>query len=436
MGSKIGIIIGREFSERVKKKSFIITTILMPLVMVVLMALPSIIMLFGGSDTKRVAVIDDTGVIAPGLENNDEVKFIAVTVPLESALQTDSVDAILVIPSTAVENTSGITLYNNGPSSMSLESEISGQLEDIIEHKRIEATNIDNFKELMEQVKCDVSLTTFRNDTEGEAESSSSALSFGLGLALTMILYMFLLIYGQMVMTSIIEEKGNRVLEIVVSSVKPMQLMLGKIFGIALVAVVQVLIWTVLLTAMSAFVLPMLMPETMSADLAAFNAGTLTAANAATDIEAVQVVAMLADPTYILGLFGMLLLFLVGGFLFYAAIYAAVGSAVDNIQDASQLQTVTVVPIIIGIMVSMSVANDPNSMLALVCSMIPFTSPMVMMARIPFGIPGWQIGLSVALLYASFAAMVWVAAKVYRVGIFMYGKKPTVRDLINWIKQS
>ncbi len=436
MGSKIGIIIGREFSERVKKKSFIITTILMPLIMVVLMALPSIIMLFGGSDIKRVAVVDDTGVIAPGLEDNEDVKFIAVTAPLDSALRTDSVDAILVIPSTAVENTSGITLYNNGPSSMSLESEISGQLEDIIEQKRIEATNIDNFKEMMDKVKCDVSLTTFRNDTEGEAESSSSALSFGLGLALTMILYMFLLIYGQMVMTSIIEEKGNRVLELVVSSVKPMQLMLGKIFGIALVAVVQVLIWAVLLTAMSAFVLPMLMPESMSADLAAFNAGTLTAANAATDIEAVQVVAMLANPTYILGLFGMLLLFLVGGFLFYAAIYAAVGSAVDNIQDASQLQTITVVPIIIGIMVSMSVANDPNSLLALVCSMIPFTSPMVMMARIPFGIPGWQIGLSVALLYASFVAMVWVAAKVYRVGIFMYGKKPTVRDLINWIKQS
>ncbi len=436
MDSKIGIIIGREFSERVKKKSFIITTILMPLIMVVLMALPSIILLFGGSDAKRVAVVDDTGVIALGLEDNEDVKFIAVTAPLDSALRTDSVDAILVIPSTAVENTSGITLYNNGPSSMSLESEISGQLEDIIEQKRIEATNIDNFKEMMDKVKCDVSLTTFRNDTEGEAESSSSALSFGLGLALTMILYMFLLIYGQMVMTSIIEEKGNRVLELVVSSVKPMQLMLGKIFGIALVAVVQVLIWAVLLTAMSAFVLPMLMPESMSADLAAFNAGTLTAANAATDIEAVQVVAMLANPTYILGLFGMLLLFLVGGFLFYAAIYAAVGSAVDNIQDASQLQTITVVPIIIGIMVSMSVANDPNSLLALVCSMIPFTSPMVMMARIPFGIPGWQIGLSVALLYASFVAMVWVAAKVYRVGIFMYGKKPTVRDLINWIKQS
>lgn len=436
MDSKIGIIIGREFSERVKKKSFIITTILMPLIMVVLMALPSIILLFGGSDAKRVAVLDDTGVIASGLEDNEDVKFIAVTAPLDSALRTDSVDAILVIPSTAVENTSGITLYNNGPSSMSLESEISGQLEDIIEQKRIEATNIDNFKEMMDKVKCDVSLTTFRNDTEGEAESSSSALSFGLGLALTMILYMFLLIYGQMVMTSIIEEKGNRVLELVVSSVKPMQLMLGKIFGIALVAVVQVLIWAVLLTAMSAFILPMLMPESMSADLAAFNAGTLTAANAATDIEAVQVVAMLANPTYILGLFGMLLLFLVGGFLFYAAIYAAVGSAVDNIQDASQLQTITVVPIIIGIMVSMSVANDPNSLLALVCSMIPFTSPMVMMARIPFGIPGWQIVLSVALLYASFVAMVWVAAKVYRVGIFMYGKKPTVRDLINWIKQS
>lgn len=436
MSSKIGIIISREFSERVKKKSFIITTILMPIIMLAMMTLPTIIFMLGGSETKTVAVVDDTGVIAAGLKDNDDVKFRLAAVPLDSALHDESVDAILVIPSKAVENASGITLYNNGPSSMSLESEISHQLSDIIEERRIESTNIENFRELMEKVKCDVSLSTFRNDTEGEAESSSSALSFGLGLALTMILYMFLLIYGQMVMTSIIEEKGNRVLELVVSSVKPMQLMLGKIFGIAAVAVVQVVIWAVLLSAMSAFVLPFVMPESMTSDLAAFNAGTLTAANAATDIEAVQIVAMLADPLYILGLFGLLLLFLVGGFLFYAAIYAAVGSAVDNIQDASQLQTVTVVPIVIGIMVSMSVANDPNSTLALICSMIPFTSPMVMMARIPFGIPSWQIAMSVALLYASFIGMVWVAAKVYRVGIFMYGKKPTLRDLANWIRQS
>ena len=234
-------------------------------------------------------------------------------------------------------------------------------------------------------------------------------------------------------MTSIIEEKNNRVLEIVVSSVRPTQLMLGKICGIGLVAITQIVIWGVLLSAMSAFVLPAVLPAGVSADMAALSAEGASA-NISTDLELLQALSMLGNVAYIIQLFGLLLLFLIGGFMLYSAIYAAIGSAVDNIQDAGQLQSIVVFPIIIGIVVAMQAASDPGSSMAMWTSMIPFTSPMVMMARIPFGIPAWEIAVSLIILVISFFIVVWFAAKIYRVGIFMYGKKPSFKELIRWMR--
>ena len=237
-----------------------------------------------------------------------------------------------------------------------------------------------------------------------------------------------------MVMTSIIEEKTNRVLELVVSSVKPMQIMLGKICGIGLVAVTQILIWTALIAAMSAFLLPALLPADMTSEIAAMNSGSADMSAMSTDVGVLQAVSMLSDVGYILRLFGLLLLFLVGGFMLYAAIYAAIGSSVDNIQDAGQLQSVVIFPVIIGIIFGMTAAADPTSSLSVVMSIVPFTSPMVMMARIPYDIPGWQIIASLVVLYASFFVMVWLAGKIYRVGIFMYGKKPSFKELVRWMR--
>ena len=221
-------------------------------------------------------------------------------------------------------------------------------------------------------------------------------------------------------------------LELVVSSVKPTQLMLGKICGIGLVAVTQIIIWGVLIAAMSAFLLPALLPADVAAQVTAINTGTADASGS--DIGIIQAISVLGNVGYIIQLFALLLLFLIGGFMLYSAIYAAIGSAVDNIQDAGQLQSIIVVPIIFGIIFGMMAASDPTSSLSLWTSMIPFTSPMVMMARIPFGIPMWQIAVSVAILYASFFVTVWLAGKIYRVGIFMYGKKPTVKELIKWMR--
>ena len=345
----------------------------------------------------------------------------------------DSLFGVLVIERGILTGNSAAKLYTNAAGSISIESNIKSQIENIIETEKLKAYNIENLDQILDDVRTPITLQTFRNEQgKDESSSSSSAISYAIGVAMTFLLYMFLLLYGQMVMTSIIEEKNNRVLEIVVSSVRPQQLMMGKIIGIGLVAVTQILIWVILMTVISSIVLPALVPADMMSQAAAFNAGTIDASTLNADPDLLHAISIFGNVGYILEIFGYLLLFLIGGFLFYSSIYAAIGSAVDNIQDAGQLQSVVVFPIIIGLIFAMTAATDPNSTMALVLSLVPFTSPMVMMVRIPFGIPSWEIITSLVLLYISFIFMVWIAAKIYRVGIFMYGKKPTVRELIRW----
>ncbi len=431
----INIIIRREYMERVTKKSFIITTLLMPVLMLAMMLMPILIEQFAGRDSRKVVVMDQCGLIAPSLQSDAMVVFDNAAVDnVDEALADESVDAVLVIPDNIMNNGGVMQFYTKGSSSLALESAITGQVNDIIETNRLKNYNIDNLSEIIDAVHSDVALQSIRTDEDGSTRESSTVLSYLLGIVLTFLLYMCLLLYGQMVMTSIIEEKNNRVLEIIVSSVKPTKLMLGKICGIGLVAVTQIVIWGVLLASISAFVLPAVMSPQVSADLTAYGTAGVDPTQLSTDIDMLQMMSMLGDTMYILQLFGLLLLFLIGGFMLYAAIYAAIGSAVDNIQDASQLQSIIVIPVVLGIVFGMSAASDPSSTLSMWTSMIPFTSPMVMMARIPFGISAWEIVTSLVILYVSFFIMVWVAAKIYRVGIFMYGKKPTVKELIRWAR--
>lgn len=435
MANNTLIVIRREFLERVKKKSFIITTLIMPLVMLALMVTPVLISMYATGDTKKVMVIDRSQVLAPGLTDSETITFTDMPASegddyWKHALDNEDVDAVLIIPADIVDGAAGVKLYTAGASSMNLEIEITSRLNSLIENQRIQNYGYKDLRQIIDAVHSDVSLQSITYDGDDE-KASSTTLSYILGIALTMMLYMCLLIYGQMVMTSIIEEKGNRVLELVVSSVKPTQLMLGKICGIGLVAVTQIIIWGVLIAAMSAFLLPALLPADVAAQVTAINAG---GAAGGEDIGIIQAISVLGNVGYIIRLFGLLLLFLIGGFMLYSAIYAAIGSAVDNIQDAGQLQSIIVVPIIFGIIFGMMAASDPTSSLSLWTSMIPFTSPMVMMARIPFGIPMWQIAVSLVILYLSFFCTVWLAGKIYRVGIFMYGKKPTLKELIRWMR--
>lgn len=437
MRNNIGIIIHREFAERVAKKSFIITTLLMPVLMLLMMAAPALIMTFSTPSDKHLAVIDESGIMFnPVKEGVADLTYLTVTkadTTMEAAIDDSSYDGVLYIGPDIVENPRNATLYMHDAGGIEIEGSINTILKQNIEDTRLKAYDIDNLAQIMAEVEADVRVATVRIDESGEEKSTSSMVSMFIGMAMTFILYMFLLMYGQMVMTSIIEEKNNRVLELVVSSVKPIQLMLGKILGVGLVAVLQVFIWGVLLCLMSTFLVPLLLPGSVASQVDMMNAGTLDMASAA-DPEMLQAIGMFTSASYIATLFGYILLFLVGGFLFYASIFAAIGSAVDNIQDASQLQSFAIVPIIIALVFSMSVASDPNTTAAFWFSMIPFTSPMVMLARIPFDIPGWEIWVSAIVLYISFVIMAWIAAKIYRVGIFMYGKKPTMRDLMRWAR--
>lgn len=433
MSSKIGLVIQREYMERVAKKSFIITTILMPLLMLLLMVIPAIIMAVAGPSETTVLVIDKSGVIAPGLESSEDLKFEPVTVPLDSALAREDASAVLVIPQNVVTAKDlNLKYYVNGTSSVMTEGDITRQINGIIETQRLKEYNIDNLQQILDDVESNVSLATVRTDRE-EEENISSGVSYGLGIAMTFILYMFLLIYGQMISTSIIEEKNNRVLELIVSSVKPTQLMLGKIVGVGLVALTQIVIWAVLIVLMAGFLLPAILPADLMTDVTAIQAGDLGSISGQNEIELVQAVSIISSVGYLVKMMVLMTLFLITGFLFYATISAAIGSAVDNIQDLGQLQIFNVIPIVFGFIFAMTASNDPSSGVAFWTSIIPLTSPMVMVARIPFGIPGWEIALSLFLLIISTYGMIWVAAKIYRVGIFMYGKKPTIKEIIRWI---
>ena len=436
--SNISIIIQREFNERVRKKSFIITTILMPVLVIALMVAPALIMEYSGSETKHIAVIDRSGLVAPQLESNHEIAFETTDLDLDTARRTLSDRfGVLWIGDDILDNPADVKLYANASSSLALEEQITGQIEHILETEKLKAYHIDNLQEILDRVETTVTMQTFRNDKSQDEESQapSTVIATAVGYILGFVLYMFLLIYGSMVMQSVIEEKNNRVLEVMVSSVRPFDLMLGKILGIAAVAVVQVVIWGVLIVGVGSFVLPQLMPAEAAAGVAALQQGMPDAAAAnGLDPEMLQALAAVTDTAYVMKIFVCLLLFVFGGYLLYSAMFAAVGSAVDNVQDASQLQMPITLPIILALLAMIAVIKDPNSSMAFWFSIIPFTSPVVMMARIPYDIPLWEILLSLAVLYASFVGMVWFAAKIYRVGIFMYGKKPTLREILRWVR--
>ena len=419
MNSPLSIIISREYLERVKRKSFIITTLLVPLLMIICMVAPALFMLLGDDEQRNIAVIDDTAQIAQLLRDTNDIRFTTLdNGNLDAARADDDYDAILAIGARAIDNPEGaITLYTRGAASMNTDTEVTSQLNRAIEDIRLRAYNIDNIRQILKEVEADVTLSTVRIDTSEDTETSS-ILSYFLGLIMDMLLYMFILIYGQIVMNSIIEEKNNRVLEIVVSSVKPMILMMGKIIGVGLVAITQILIWAVIAGAASGWLLPFL--------------------SSSTDVSSEPAVAaaiqQLSDTGYVASLFVYMILFFVGGYFFYSSIYAAIGSAVDNIQDAGQLSSVATIPVVIGIIASMSIIQNPNTALAFWLSVIPFTSPMAMMSRLPFGVPVWETILSLTLLYASFIFMIWLCGKIYRVGIFMYDKKPTFVELMRWAR--
>ena len=428
--SKIGIIISREYKERVRKKSFIITTLLMPVFMLAMYLAPTLIMTKGGIDLQQIMVVDDSPnkIISSQLKSNDIVEFNLledITKEEASAKYSDKSSAygILYIGTDILSNPKDIQFFLNESSSMLVEDNITNQLENILSSEKMRSYNIEGIEEIIASTNISIgSLNTIKNDGSGNADkmqSTSSIFSYLLALFLGLILYMIIILYGQMVMTTVIEEKSTRVLDVIVTTCKPFDIMMGKILGIAAVAATQIAIWGILIVAASQFLIPAIAAIDPSSE-----AGS--AIN--------SLLAQITDFGFIIKLFIAMLVYVVGGFLLYASLFAAAGSAVDNAQDGQQFSTIIMLPIIFALIIMMQVFNNPSAEVLKWCSMVPFTSPIVMMARIPYGVENWELLLSFAILIVSFIATTWIAARIYRIGILTHGKKPSWKDLGQWIR--
>ena len=458
---KLGIVIEREYLNKVKKKSFLLITFLTPVLFAGIAILPSLIMMGTKEAAKQVGVVDHSGIVMPYLESGEvlEYKDLGAGADVESIkadLKKADIDILLTISPLDPE-TKSVTAdtYSLKPLGMDSGSGIERRINDAVEAYRIDSYGIENLEEIMHSVKSNVHVHNYTISESGEESISESGVYMAISMILGMALYMFIALFSGMVMSSVIEEKSSRVVEVLVSSVKATELMFGKIIGVALVALTQFLLWillTLLLLAVAAGIIGkdkmmgMLQddPSTeMVAQMAPGMDGTTLDLSALTDTTAVAA----AEPTGMQAItstlgnlnLGQILLsfifYFIFGYLLYASLFAAIGSSVENEGDSTQLQLPVTVPLMLGFFIALYAFKAPDSSLVFWGSMIPFTSPIVMLARIPFGVPGWELALSMVLLVATFAACAWASAKIYKVGILMYGKKSTFKDLWKWLKQ-
>lgn len=438
--NKINIIILRELTTRVKKKSFIIMTILMPFLMVLLVMAPVLLGQITGDNQERIAVIDQTGKYADCLKSNKEYVFVRYD-KMEASLKSDTTDitAILTITADLAENPKAATLSSSKEMQLSAVSYIENALGEQVRREKMASYNIPNLDAILDEMDQGFTLNTVRWDADGNESESSGALSLGVGFLFTFLIYMFVLSYGGMVMSGVMEEKTNRIMEIMVSSVSPFQMMMGKIIGVALVGFVQIAIWAVMFAALSSGAMYLLGPSASEAvQMAASPDVQSPLAAASADTSGLGG----ADFANVAALFGsipiaelciMFVLMFIGGYLLYASFFAAVGASVNTTEDSSQFTLPVMIVIVFGMYAAIGSQGNTDGPLAFWSSLFPLTSPIVMMVRIPFGVPLWQEVLSLVLLYGTAIGMVWMAGRIYRVGILMYGKKPTFKDLLKWL---
>ncbi len=448
----ISTIISREYMTRVKKKSFLLTTFLVPLLFAAMCILPTVIMFFAKDTGKQVAVIDQSGIVMPYLVDSESVDYTDYsTEPVDSMkanFEALGLDALVVIsPVDTVARTLSVASYSPKPLSMELKEGIKSKADDAVEDYRLAQYEIDDLKQIMEDVKADVSIATYTLDESGEEKITSSEVYMIISMLMSMIIYMFIAMFSGMVMQSVIEEKASRVVEVLVSSVKATELMFGKIIGVACVALTQFFLWIVLTLVLvggfSAFIgFDSLMGDPAQTEQMMEMTGSMGGVDMAemTDMMAEEeglgaVLSTLRDINWMQMIVAFIIYFVLG-YLLYASFFAAIGSAVENEADTNQLQMPVTVPLLLAFFVAIYAFNAPDSPIVWWCSMIPFTSPIVMLARIPFGVPMWELVLSVVLLLGTFAACGWASAKIYRIGILMFGKKTTFKDLWKWLRQN
>lgn len=447
----IGIIISREYMTRVKKKSFLLTTFLVPVLFAAMCILPSVIMLMAKDEGKQIAVVDQSGLVLPYLEDSRSIDYTDYSSEqvdvIKSKFEELGLDALVVVsPLDSVARTVQLTSYSSKPLSVEVKDEIQDKVSQAIEDYRISLYDMGDLKQIMEEVATDISMTTYTLDESGEEKITSSEVYMAVSLVFSIIIYMFIAMFSAMVMQSVIEEKASRVVEVLVSSVKATELMFGKIIGVACVALTQFLLWILLTLALvggfSAFVgFDSLMGDPaqteqmmeMTSQMGGVDVAEITSAMSAENGMGV-VLNTLSDLNWVQMIIAFVLYFALG-YLLYASLFAAIGSAVENEADTNQLQMPVTIPLLLAFFVAMYAFKAPESQIVWWGSMIPFTSPIVMLARIPFGVPAWELILSIALLVGTFIACGWVSAKIYRIGILMFGKKTTFKDLWKWLKQ-
>ena len=445
----IGVIINREYSTRVKKKTFLLTTFLVPVLLALCGVAMGVMMVNVKEKTKTVGVVDESGIVMSYLKNSEQISFQDMSSePLDTVkarLADLGLDGVLSISKIDEQKNLQASFTSVKPVGMGVTATMSRYIDDALEDYRIRSYDIDGLEEIVNSVKADVPIRTFVLDEKGGEKVSESGVNSILSMVLGIFIFLFITMFGSMVMTAVVEEKTSKVVEVLISSVKATELMFGKIIGVALVALTQFFLWIVLsivlLSAGMGIIAPKLM-DTVDAQsiVAGLPEGTnqfdaMTAVLSQSDSELGDVVGTLAGLNI-----GQLVLyfivFFVLGYLLYASLFAAIGSAaVDNENDTSQLQMPVTIPLMIAYFIALYAYNAPDSAVALWGSMIPFTSPIVMLARIPFGVPGWQILLSIGLLVVTTIACAYLSAKIYKVGVLMYGKKTTFKDLWKWLKQ-
>jgi ABC-2 type transport system permease protein len=445
--NKISVIIRREYLTRVRKKSFIIMTILAPLLMAALIILPTAIMMNDKGDHKKIAVVEDKSDLFKNvLKDTKDIEFVYInnkTVDeLKASLDTSGYYGILWISPQVVNTPNAVQLISKKQPPIGLLQYIESSLKKEIERQKLLAFNIDSLDEIMKTVETNVSVQTINIDSAGEEKKTSTGISMVLTYGLGLLMYMLIFIFGSQVMRGVIEEKTSRVVEVIISSVRPYQLMMGKIIGIALVGLTQFLIWIFLTVATVTVLKNNFLPEKNMAEISKNIPGSvmesqqssITASSSISPemLKYNEIFESAMNQPWGLIIFSFVFYFITG-YLLYASIFAAIGSAVDNETETQQFMLPVTIPIILGLMVAMGTMQNPESPLSFWFSLIPLTSPIVMMARIPFGVPLWQLGLSMAIILATFIGFVWMGAKVYRVGILMYGKKASWKEMWKWI---
>lgn len=427
---KIWLIIQREYLTRVRKKMFIVTTLVFPLLFFGVMILMGV-MASKSKESQNIVVLDQSNYFEGKLKNKEEKNFSFEKNKswdeVVSTYEKDGYSGALLIPENIFE--AGNKPEFKSPKKVGLATEefLKNEINDLVEAKHMADRGIT--KTQLDSLKSNIKIIF----SDNEGKRSSTIGSFGIGYMAGIIMYITLLIYGMMVMRGVMEEKTNRIAEIIISSVKPFQLMMGKIIGIAGVGLTQFIIWILfmlLLTTLGASFFPDLFAQAQEARQMGITAGT------ANDNQMMQsVIAELGQMPWGL-IIGTFIFYFIGGYLFYASLFAAVGSAINEDPNEAQSMSLPItLPIIIGFFIMINSFNDPNGTLAVVGSMVPFTSPIVMMGRIGFGVPWWQLALSMSFLVIGFIFTTWLSAKIYRTGILLYGKKVTWKEMIKWLRR-